>query len=315
MTGQQKTITPGLGTVLILLAGCSWGSIGIFVRTFGREALGSMEIVALRSIFTAVFMALFLLIYDRKLLRIRLKDLWCFIGTGVVSMAFFNFCYFRLITVSSLSVATVMLYTAPAFVMGLSALLFKEKITKMMIFAVVLTVVGCAFVTGILGSPVKLSLEAILLGLGAGVGYALYSIFSRYALLRGYHNFTIVLYTFIFTAAAVIPLSDMGKLASVVTKSPGMAGFSALCGIVTTVFPYIVYNFGCRVACLRLLGEGGHRRLGGAGRGDADRGFHFQGDHDGGESRRHLHGARRDRAGESQGEAKPLLTKSELMLC
>ena len=101
-----------------------------------------------------------------------------------------------------------------------------------------------AFVTGILGSPVKLSLEAILLGLGAGVGYALYSIFSRYALLRGYHNFTIVLYTFIFTAAAVIPLSDMGKLASVVTKSPGMAGFSALCGIVTTVFPYIVYNFG-----------------------------------------------------------------------
>ena len=244
MTGQQKTITPGLGSILILLAGCSWGSIGIFVRTFGREALGSMEIVALRSIFTAVFMALFLLIYDRKLLRIRLKDLWCFIGTGVVSMAFFNFCYFRLITVSSLSVAAVMLYTAPAFVMGLSALLFKEKITKMKIFAVVLTVVGCAFVTGILGSPVKLSLEAILLGLGAGVGYALYSIFSRYALLRGYHNFTIVLYTFIFTAAAVIPLSDMGKLASVVTKSPGMAGFSALCGIVTTVFPYIVYNFG-----------------------------------------------------------------------
>jgi drug/metabolite transporter (DMT)-like permease len=159
-------------------------------------------------------------------------------------MAFFNICYFRLITVSSLSVAAVMLYTAPAFVMGLSALLFKEKITKMKIFAVILTVVGCAFVTGIVGSPVKLSLEAILLGLGAGVGYALYSIFSRYALLRGYHNFTIVLYTFIFTAAAVIPLSDMGKLASVVTKSPGMAGFSALCGIVTTVFPYIVYNFG-----------------------------------------------------------------------
>ena len=241
---SQKPISPALGTLFILLAGCSWGSIGIFIRTFNKLELGSMEIVALRSVFTAVFMALFLLVYDRKLLVIRLKDIWCFAGTGIVSMAFFNICYFRLITVSSLSVAAVMLYTAPVFVMALSAVLFREKITKMKIAAVILTVVGCAFVTGIVGSPVHLTVSAILLGLGAGLGYALYSIFGRYAIMKGYHNFTIVLYTFIFTSIAVIPLSDMGKLAGVVTQSFGMAAFSALCGIVTTVFPYIVYNFG-----------------------------------------------------------------------
>ena len=241
---SQKPISPALGTLFILLAGCSWGSIGIFIRTFNKLELGSMEIVALRAVFTAVFMALFLLVYDRKLLHIRLKDIWCFAGTGIVSMAFFNICYFRLITVSSLSVAAVMLYTAPVFVMALSAVLFREKITKMKIAAVILTVVGCAFVTGIVGSPVHLTVSAILLGLGAGLGYALYSIFGRYAIMKGYHNFTIVLYTFIFTSIAVIPLSDMGKLAGVVTQSLRMAGFSALCGIVTTVFPYIVYNFG-----------------------------------------------------------------------
>ena len=241
---SQKPISPALGTRFILLAGCSWGSIGIFIRTFNKLELGSMEIVALRAVFTAVFMALFLLVYDRKLLVIRLKDIWCFAGTGIVSMAFFNICYFRLITVSSLSVAAVMLYTAPVFVMALSAVLFREKITKMKIAAVILTVVGCAFVTGIVGSPVHLTVSAILLGLGAGLGYALYSIFGRYAIMKGYHNFTIVLYTFIFTSIAVIPLSDMGKLAGVVTQSFGMAAFSALCGIVTTVFPYIVYNFG-----------------------------------------------------------------------
>ena len=233
---SQKPISPALGTLFILLAGCSWGSIGIFIRTFNKLELGSMEIVALRSVFTAVFMALFLLVYDRKLLIIRLKDIWCFAGTGIVSMAFFNICYFRLITVSSLSVAAVMLYTAPVFVMALSAVLFREKITKMKIAAVILTVAGCAFVTGIVGSPVHLTVSAILLGLGAGLGYALYSIFGRYAIMKGYHNFTIVLYTFIFTSIAVIPLSDMGKLAGVVTQSFGMAAFSALCGIVTTVF-------------------------------------------------------------------------------
>ena len=241
---KTEQIPPALGTVLILLAGCSWGSIGIFVRNFNKAALGSMEIVALRSVFTVIFMGLFLLIRDRSLFKVKLKDLWCFVGTGVVSMAFFNFCYFRLITVSSLSIAAVMLYTAPVFVMLLSAVLFREKITGVKTAAVILTVVGCAFVTGIVGSPVHLTLSALLLGIGAGLGYALYSIFGRYAIMKGYHNFTIVFYTFVFTSIAVIPLSDMGRLASVVTSGAGMAVFSALCGIVTTVFPYIVYNFG-----------------------------------------------------------------------
>lgn len=233
-----------LGIFFILLAGTCWGSIGIFVRRFNSLNLVSMDIVAVRSVFTVIFMAIFLAIYDRKLLKIRFRDIWCFIGTGIISMVFFNYCYFRLIEISSLSVAAVMLYTAPVFVMLMSAVLFHEKITPVKVVALIATFVGCCCVTGVVGSKVHLSLPAILLGLGAGLGYALYSIFGRFALERGYHSFTINLYTFLFAALACAPLVDIGKIFSVCASSVSMGVFSVLCGLITTVIPYITYNFG-----------------------------------------------------------------------
>ena len=61
--------------ILILVAGILWGSMGLFVRTLNAQGLASMDIVGLRAVVTAVSMLLFLLIFDRKLFVIRLKDL------------------------------------------------------------------------------------------------------------------------------------------------------------------------------------------------------------------------------------------------
>ncbi|MBE5947484.1 MAG: EamA family transporter [Lachnospiraceae bacterium] len=233
-----------LAPIFILLAGALWGSMGIFVRRYNSHDMSSMEIVALRAVVTVVMMFVFLMIYNRKLLKIRLKDIWCFIGTGLLSIIFFNFCYFKAITMTSLSVAAVLLYTAPAIVMVLSAVLFKEKLTGIKVLSLVATFVGCVFVTGVIGSGESLSLPGILTGLGAGFGYALYSIFSRYALERGYHSFTISFYTFLVATIAVLPFTDCTGLYEVCCTSVGMFGFTILFGLVSTILPYIFYNFG-----------------------------------------------------------------------
>ena len=111
--------------ILILTAGILWGCMGLFVRPFNEMGLTTWDIVFLRAILTTVFMAVVLLIKDKRLFKIRLKDIWCFFGTGIVSIVFFNMCYFKEITVTSLSVAAILLYTAPAFVMIISAICFK----------------------------------------------------------------------------------------------------------------------------------------------------------------------------------------------
>ena len=230
--------------LLILIAGILWGSMGLFVRTLNAQGLASMEIVGLRAAVTAVAMCLFLLIFDRKLFVIRVKDLWCFLGTGICSIVFFNFCYFKAITMTSLSVAAILLYTAPAIVMVLSYFLFKEKLTKRKLLALLMTFVGCVLVTGILSESGSVSAGGILVGLGAGLGYALYSIFSRYALDRGYHSLTITCYTFVVAAVATGCLTDIPRVMKLSFSSVSYGALSLSLGIVCTVAPYLLYTLG-----------------------------------------------------------------------
>ena len=230
--------------ILILIAGVLWGSMGLFVRTLNAQGLASMEIVGLRATVTVVALFLFLLLFDRKLFKICWKDLWCFLGTGICSIVFFNFCYFKAITPTSLSVAAILLYTAPAIVMVLSYFLFQEKLTKRKLLALVMTFVGCVLVTGILTETGNVTAGGILVGLGAGLGYALYSIFSRYALERGYTSLTITFYTFLIAAIGSFLFADMGKVARVAMNGGGNLFFCLAFGVLCTVVPYLTYTLG-----------------------------------------------------------------------
>ena len=113
----------------VLAAGTLWGLMGLFVRRLNAAGLGSMEVAELRILTGLALVGLYLLIARRDLLRVRLRDLWCFFGTGVISLLLFSNCYFTAMRYASLSAAAVLLYTAPAFVMVLSLLLFRERLT------------------------------------------------------------------------------------------------------------------------------------------------------------------------------------------
>ena len=192
--------SPALGGLLVLMAACLWGCTGLFVGSISAAGLQSMEIVMLRGVITAVVMIPLMLAIDPGAFRIRLRDLWCFIGSGVVSVLFFNYCYYSNIQETSPAVAVVMLFTAPVFVALLSWPLFKEKLTVRKVLAILLILAGCALVSGLMGEGASLTRRGIVLGICSGFGYGLYSIFSRLALDRGYAPITITFYTFLLSA-------------------------------------------------------------------------------------------------------------------
>lgn len=235
-----------LAPLLVFLAGVLWGIIGLFVRRLNAIGFGSMEIVAVRAVTTVIMLFIALFVYDRGMLKIKIKDIWCFLGTGILSIVFFNYCYFKAMTMTSLSVAAVLLYTAPAIVMIISALLFGEKITVKKLVSIAMTFVGCVLVTGVFGDAREISAGGILFGLGAGFGYAMYSIFSRFALKRGYHPLTITFYTFLFSCFGAIPPADIRLIADVCGESFEIVGFCFVFGLVSTVAPYIVYTLGLK---------------------------------------------------------------------
>ncbi|MDD6069369.1 MAG: EamA family transporter [Clostridiales bacterium] len=241
---MNKDIMKKAAPFLVLIAGILWGTMGIYVRRLNNLGFTTIEIVAVRSVVTAVLLLVVLFFYNRELLKIRIKDIWCFVGTGIFSIVFFNYCYFKAITMTSLSVAAVLLYTAPAIVMVLSAFLFHEKITLVKVISLIATFAGCVFVTGLVGDAGSLSVNGVLAGLGAGLGYALYSIFSRYALERGYHSLTISFYTFLFASVGALPLADVSIIYKACEQDFGMLGFYLIFGLVSTVIPYITYTLG-----------------------------------------------------------------------
>lgn len=233
-----------LSAVLVLTAGSLWGFMGLLVRSLNEVELSSMEICFVRAVVTFVCMLAGLLVIDRKALKIRLKDIWCFIGTGAFSVSFFNYCYFKTMSLTSLSVAAVLLYTAPAFVMVMSAVLFGEKLSVQKLAALVLAFLGCAFVSGIIGGGGTLTLSGILCGLGAGFGYALYSIFGRYALERGYGSVTISFYTFLFASVSTFFFVDAGKILTVIIGSLQLGMKTVLLVLLVTLLPYLSYTKG-----------------------------------------------------------------------
>lgn len=231
--------------MLVSVAGIMWGAIGIFIRPFSQE-LTSMQIVTARATLTTLIMFLFLIIFKRNLLKIKLRDIWCFVGTGLCSIVFFNYCYFRCMNITSLSVAAILLYTAPAIVMLISAVVFKEKITVQKISALLLAMLGCALISGITDAKDILSTEGILTGLGAGFGYALYSIFSRVALDKGYNSLTITFYTFLIATIFLIPITEWDVMSSVILESGKSFGIYVIFALVSTVIPYIIYTYGLK---------------------------------------------------------------------
>ena len=230
--------------IQVILCGILWGLTGIYVRYFTGLGMSSPDVVWLRVALAGVTLFLFLFIKDRRLLKVRLKDLWCFAGTGVLSLALFNYCYFTNITETSLSIACTMMYLSPIFVLLYSAILFKERVTVQKVLACILAIVGCSLVTGMLTDGGTITPRGILLGVLSGAGYGLYGIFSRLALNRGYKSLTITVYTFLFAMVGMAPVTEFPVLGSSLSQMQWDGIFYLFLLLITSVAPYILYTKG-----------------------------------------------------------------------
>ena len=228
---------------VVLGAGFAWGFMGFFTRHLAEFGINSTGAIIVRCGLAAVCFGILILATGPKQFRVKPKDFWCFIGTGLMSLLFFTFCYFNAINMMSLSTAAILLYTAPIIVTLLSAVLFKEKITRLKLVAVVLAFAGCALVSGITGG-VSLTFAGLLYGLGSGFGYALYSIFARYALQRGYSSNTINFYSCLLAALGAALIWGTDGCLKAMVSSPGAMFWCAGVGVLSCFLPYMLYTYG-----------------------------------------------------------------------
>lgn len=231
--------------MFVLSAGTLWGVMGVFVRKLGTYGFSPLQIACLRILFGAVLFLLITAVFRRDLLKIQPRDVGLFLGMGLLSLLLFTVCYFTTISLASLSVAAILLYTSPIWVMLMSAVCFREKITRRKLLCAAMAFGGCVLVSGI-GSAASLSPMVIVTGLLSAAGYGLYSIFGTFA-LRKYQPLTVTTYAFLFGAAGALLLCNPAQIARVICESgqPGrLVLLITVTAFVTAVLPYLLYTVG-----------------------------------------------------------------------
>ncbi len=232
------------GTLYVLLAASLWGTLGPLMRLLQANGLTALEIGFYRAAIGGS--ALFLVARWTSRRPLERRDLPLFALYGLVSVAAFFVLYALSVQYNSIAVAVVLLYTAPAFVILLSWRFFGEPVTGVKAVALVLAFVGAALVAGV-HAPRTLAFRAvgIVVGLGSGLTYALFSIFGKIA-LRRYDPLTAMGYALLFGALLLVPVvwAFSGQPAWHVRDLP--VGWLAVIGLLPTAGSYALYTSGLR---------------------------------------------------------------------
>lgn len=228
---------------LALLAGACWGLNGIFFRNL-TGYFAPMEIVFIKMLGAALVLGILIAVKDPKLFRLKAKDFWVFLLLGVVAMLLFNYFYFASMMHTTVAVAVAMLYTGPAFVILISALLFKEQVTAGKIVALLLIVCGCACASGIFVGEQFLTLIGLGFGLASGFCYGMYTIGTRLAMDRGYQSYTIAFYGIFICLIGSIPFVDFGHMAANLNATSALLGGGI--SVMTCLVPYLLFSTSMR---------------------------------------------------------------------
>jgi len=223
---------------LIVVAAICWGLLGVVTRPLTEAGMSVIDMAAARSMIAATCFIFILLIVDKEKLRIKLKDVWIFVCMGLFGFILTSVFYITTMNLISLSVASILLYTAPYLVMLQSALIFKEKITINKISALLIAFTGCVMTIGI--DRVEVPIVGIFTGVIAALAYSLYTIFGKFA-LKKYSPLTTTVYPAIMASILLIPFFDHGKIIYIASASNENLINLLVLSVLLTAFPSMCY--------------------------------------------------------------------------
>ena len=228
--------------IYVILSAVCWGFIGFSNRLLTEAGASLGNRVFIRNFGTLLVLTVVFGLFHRQVFRIKLKHLPIFLCSGLISILLLSLVYFQCQTMCSLSVAAVLLYLAPSFVVLISAVLWKTPLTRRKIVALVVSLLGCVMVSGMLGGEMTASWTGIALGVVSGMCYASYTVFAHYGLAH-YESYTMIYWTFLVAGLGSLFFADFSALPALLHQPTGPLGMFGVV-IVATVLPYIFYTKG-----------------------------------------------------------------------
>lgn len=224
--------------LLVLAAALLWGLIGVLSRGLLEAGVAPLEIAFWRAALAGGLFTLHAALARVAVPR-RGRDLLALALFSVVGVTVFYASFALAVAAGGVALATVLLYTAPAFVAILAWPLLRERMTARKLTLVALTLLGVAMVSLGGGEGVRVSPTSLFWGLAAGLSYATYYLFGKWALER-YTPAAIYAVVLPLGALSLLPLTDFSS------KGAGAWGLLILLAVFSTYLAYLLYYTGLR---------------------------------------------------------------------
>jgi drug/metabolite transporter (DMT)-like permease len=234
-TGRRAAV------LTVVASAACFATLGVLQRWAYAGGAEPMSLLAVRFAAAAAVMVIAQAIMDPRALRVSRGDLLRFAAMSLTGYGAASLCYAFAVKMIGPSVTTVLLYTYPAIVSIIGWLFLSESFPPRRIAAVLLTFLGCALAAGVFAGGVGIAPLGILLGLGAGLGYAVFNVLS-FRTMRRTPRLTLMAYTFAMSAAemAVVALVS-GTMGSVGGWTVGAWGSVALMVAIPTFAAIMLY--------------------------------------------------------------------------
>lgn len=229
-----------MGYLLLLTAACCWGMIGPVSRYAFAEGVAPLEVAFWRSSLAWLLFGGHAVLTGA--IRVQARHTPAVVLFGLVCVAVFYGAYQGAVEEGGAALASVLLYTAPAWVALLARAILGERITPAKLMAIGLTLLGVILVAqgdqG-LAAGTRVSALAVGLGLLSGFTYSLYYLFGK-TLLRHYATPTLFLYA--------LPLGALALYPWVTFAEKSMTAWLSLVfvAVVSTYLAYLAYYAGLR---------------------------------------------------------------------
>ena len=193
------------GVMAVLFAAACWASSGIFVKQILVSGPVSPLLLAFwrDTAAFAVFLVLFLSVGPRTL-RVKREDLVWLAGMGL-SLGVFHVTLNLAYIINGVSITTIQQAAMPAIVLVAARFIWKEALTGIKLFSLVIITAGIILVSGLLQSNLPdVTAGGILVGFLVPALYAAWSLFGK-SLRSGYSALTTLTWAFGIAALVLLP--------------------------------------------------------------------------------------------------------------
>ena len=189
------------GYVIAVVAAVVLSSTGIFIRYLTQTYhMPALVLAMWRDVFASFTLLAALSILRPAWLKVERRH-WPYLLIYGFVLAWFNSLWTLSVSLNGAAVSTVLAYCSAGFTALLGWWFLKERLDWGKILAVILSLAGCALISGALDPAAwRSNLLGILTGILSGLFYAIYSLMGRSAVQRGIAPWTSLLYIFSLAA-------------------------------------------------------------------------------------------------------------------